>query len=736
MPRLQALLECVGQALCEKGRKALRRQWPYADLLHDVAQAAFDLVHRKLPGPDLRLALADLAACPAHEYDRRVGDLIADLSQTHSVPAEALADYLRAFPPTARQVLRRPSDPEGRTTPEKMSFYKADEFLPFLPPRPPRFRPGDKPEGLDGWVLTELRGLGECSEVWRGEDPARPDESPAALKFAIDPETRDRVKGGTELFTNVFPLNEVPGILPLRSVYLETDPPCLEAPFVYGYDLAGLMCEWRWRYDTPKPEAALKLIRRLAAIVAAAHAKGVVHRDLKPSNVLLHPTEGGKFTMWVTDFGWGQIESVRSLELAKLGAKGENQRLAYRGAATVLYASPQQAKKEPPTQPDDVHALGVIWYQLLKRDPAAAAPVGTEWVEEFRPHGFTDSQARVLQSCLATRPDKRPRTAAHLAEQLGQVTVGPAAGDSPDGSKLISLKTPSTPTHTPVSTTARGKAFDAAAASNQAAAMLAAIGGGPIAAGGPLSTTSTVRLVKNTIGMTFARIPAGTFVMGSADTEHGHRAHEGPPHEVKLTHAFYLSITPVTQAQYERVMGKNPAKFTKARGGSPDHPVESVTWKEAEAFCLHLAQLPDEEVHNRSYRLPTEAEWEYACRAGSTTAFANADKLTPQEGVTAAAGGKYGGKSTGPVGSGLVNAFGLSDMHGNVQEWVNDWYEEYYYFDCPKENPNGPGRGVLKVARGGCWGMLPSDCRSAARRPYAPDTRADTIGFRVVMVVG
>jgi formylglycine-generating enzyme required for sulfatase activity len=733
MPLLQALLECVGQALCEKGHKALRRQWPYADLLQDIAKAAFENAHRRLPGPDLRKALADCAACPQHEYDRRIGELITDLSQSHAVPKDALCDYLRAFPPTVRLVFRRPSDPEGHTAPEGLSFYKPEEFLQFLPPRAPRFKPGDQPVGMDGWTLTELRGLGECSEVWVGEDPNRPDESPAALKFAIDPETRELVHKDAELFKKVFAINSVIGVLPLRSVYLESDPPCLESPYVYGYDLTGLMFDWKWRYDHGKPEASLKLMRRLTGIIAEAHAKGIVHRDLKPSNVILHPTDGGKFTMWVTDFGWGQIEAPRSLELAKLGARGEMQRLAARGASTVLYASPQQAKKEPPTTTDDVHALGVIWYQLLKRDPTAAAPVGTEWIEEFRPHGFTDSQARVLQSCLATRPDKRPRTAAHLMEQLGQVTVGTPVKDGTDGSKLISIKSPSSTSHTPV-TTARGKSFDAEAAASQAAAVLAAVGGGPLTSGGPLSTSS-FRLVKNSIGMTFARIPAGAFTMGSTDKEQGHREHEGPPHEIKLTHSFYLSVAPVTQAQYLHVMGKNPAKFNKSKGGGNEHPVECVTWKEAESFCIRLGQLPDEEVQNRSYRLPSEAEWEYACRAGTTTPFNSGDKLGPKDAICAASGGKYGGKSTAPVGTTTPNPFGLTDMHGNVQEWVNDWYDEYYYFESPSVDPSGPGRGVLKVARGGCYSMLPSDCRSAARRPYPPDTRSDMIGFRVVMVV-
>ncbi len=130
----------------------------------------------------------------------------------------------------------------------------------------------------------------------------------------------------------------------------------------------------------------------------ARHERRLVHRDLKPSNVLLHPTEGGKFTMWVTDFGLGQIESVRALELAKTGPRGEQQRLAQRGASTSLYACPQQVKRKLPTPTDDVHAIGMIWYQLLKRDPSAAAPFGTEWIEELRPAGFTDSQAACVAS--------------------------------------------------------------------------------------------------------------------------------------------------------------------------------------------------------------------------------------------------------------------------------------------------------------------------------------------------
>lgn len=755
MALINTFLDAIGQAFCEKGRRALMGEISYGDVMSDVSRVALDYLRKHGPTEDIQHALEDVASIEAAEYRKLLDQMVDRLSQVQPVPfRDVLIDYLLHLPASVRQMFRRPSDPTGRTGADKLEFYKSEQLLTYLPPRRSHFRAGTSPEHLDGWELCELRGLGECSEVWLGRNKAGvTSEVPGALKFAIDAESADRIRSNQDLFVKVFNLNEVNGIVPLRAVYLDAELPCLESTFVYGYDLTGLINEWKWRFDAPKPEAAMKIVRRLAEIVGRAHAQGIVHRDLKPSNVLVHPGEGGKFSLWITDFGWGQIEAERSLELARHGEtpKSEQLRLSYRGAYTPLYASPQQHKREATDTRDDVHALGVIWYQLLKRDPHVAAPVGDDWAEEFTRHGFTPSQAKLLAACVATRADRRPGDAKALADLL-KVEAHAASvavpSHEPDGSRLISLTNQSATTHKPV-VTVRGKAVEADAAAAAAAALL---GGGGV--GGKFGTRPTVpgsgsgsksypallekstdgrpRLIRNSLGMTFVHIPPGTFNMGAADEEPGRKQHETPQHPVRIGHGFYMSIMPVTQGQYEKLKGKNPSFFHKIPGGSGDLPVESVTWHDAEKFCQKLSQLADETLAERTYRLPTEAEWEYACRAGTTTSYWCGATLTPKEAHFKSPGGGQGQPHT--VGRTPANAWGLHDMHGNIDEWCSDWYNEYYYFDSPGNDPIGPPKGEKKIVRGGSWADSAIDCRSAARKAMAPNHPYNTVGFRVVLV--
>ena len=235
----------------------------------------------------------------------------------------------------------------------------------------------------------------------------------------------------------------------------------------------------------------------------------------------------------------------------------------------------------------------------------------------------------------------------------------------------------------------------------------------------------------NSIGIEFASIPAGKFLMGSPETEKGRDPSE-TQHEVTLTQGFRMGVHEVTQAQYEQVMGKNPSHFKGAT-----LPVETVSYDDALAFCQKLSDLPAEKAAGRKYRLPTEAEWEYCCRAGTSTPYHFGQELN---GTQANCNGNfpYGTtekgpnlRKTSPVGSYPPNAWGLYDMHGNVWEWCQDRYDSY-----PKQSvtdPRGPEVGSDCVLRGGCWISVAAICRSAYRSGYDPSIRDFRNGFRLAL---
>jgi formylglycine-generating enzyme required for sulfatase activity len=253
------------------------------------------------------------------------------------------------------------------------------------------------------------------------------------------------------------------------------------------------------------------------------------------------------------------------------------------------------------------------------------------------------------------------------------------------------------------------------------------------------------KVVTNSIGMKLAPIPAGKFVMGSPAAE-DERHEEEIQHELVIARPFYVGVYEVTQGQYEKVMGKNPSFFHRRNGGSLDHPVEQVRWPEAVKFCETLSSVAAEREAGRVYRLPTEAEWEYACRAGTTTPFHTGKSLAATQANFNGAY-PYGGAAEGPylkktakVGSYAPNAWGLYDMHGNVGEWCSDWYDPEYYKHSPKEDPKGPAKGVLPtgfgsdcflVVRGGYWLDEARACRSAYRYRLMPSDPYRWVGFRV-----
>ena len=302
---------------------------------------------------------------------------------------------------------------------------------------------------------------------------------------------------------------------------------------------------------------------------------------------------------------------------------------------------------------------------------------------------------------------------------------------------------------------------------------------------------TTPVISTNSLGMKLALIPPGDFLMGSPDSERRRHLSE-PQHRVRITKPFYLGVYEITQGEFERVMGRNPSAFSN--GGGPTeaatgvdtsrYPVEMVNWFDALEFCNKLSEKEGRPPYYRiagiernsagwireakvtvagggGYLLPTEAQWEYACRAGTTTPFSFG---TANNGAECNCVGKapYGTEEQGPsigmnapVGSYRPNAFGLYDMHGNVWEWCWDLYNASYYKHSPESDPPGPIRalsttrknpstknkrepdptrppdGPNRVHRGGCWSNIARDCRSADRNWRLPDFRDDGLGFRV-----
>jgi formylglycine-generating enzyme len=301
--------------------------------------------------------------------------------------------------------------------------------------------------------------------------------------------------------------------------------------------------------------------------------------------------------------------------------------------------------------------------------------------------------------------------------------------------------------------------------------------------------------VTNSLGMQMVRIPAGEFMMGN-DTPPQEMAKrypqyerkrledltdEAPVHQVRLTRPFYMARHEVTVGQFRRFLlasGHVPESIADGTGGygynplydpattrrgdafegrnpryswenpgfpqSEDHPVVNVTWNDAQALVRWLSQ-----TEHRHYRLPTEAEWEYACRAGTRTQYHSGDEpasLSTVANVFDADAARNwpkwnafalpdhdGYAFTAPVGQFAANAFGLHDMHGNVWEWTADWHDEQYYAHSPVDNPQGPADGSVKVRRGGSWHTWPLYARCAYRNWNSRETRYTLVGIRIVM---
>ncbi len=258
--------------------------------------------------------------------------------------------------------------------------------------------------------------------------------------------------------------------------------------------------------------------------------------------------------------------------------------------------------------------------------------------------------------------------------------------------------------------------------------------------------------VTNSLGMRFALVPAGVGLLGTATGTEAHQNSEQPHQPVEYTSPFWMSVFPVTQGEYAAVRRRRPSVFKPGgkhagrvkKQDTSDFPVDSVSWREAAEFCTSLSRRKEEREAGRSYRLPTEAEWEYACRAagGVSGLFLFGDTITSD--VANFNGTRpFGDAPQGPnlertcaVGAYPPNALGLYDLTGNVWEWVEDWFSRDGYAGYARVAPRGAATGTAKVLRGGSWSSYGWGCRISYRNCITPDAKNNNFGLRPVLVQG
>jgi formylglycine-generating enzyme required for sulfatase activity/predicted Ser/Thr protein kinase len=526
-------------------------------------------------------------------------------------------------------------------------------------------------------------------------------------------------------------------------------------PFLTMMYIAGKTLEDEIDSDGPLPQTrAAEIARKIALALDHAHRKGIVHRDLKPANVMM-TAEGEPVVM---DFGLAKRIAEGELNEAKLTREGSL-------LGTPTYMSPEQVNGQtdaigPAT---DIYSLGVLLFEMLTGNPPYSGPLGVVMgqiltapvpsVREFRPEVDGRLEA-ICRQAMAKEPAARFPSMAALAQALGEYVTAPQPNPS-------SLAVPVQPVSVPkTKVQAKPQNPDLSRRKSKWPAVVGWIFAGMLGllvAGTailihfrtrPSEVEKKEDVLTNSIGMKLTYIPPGTFSMGSPKEEKD-RSEEEEQHEVELTKGFYLGVYEVTQEEYENLMSENPSEFSskgdgKAKVAGVDtsrFPVERVSYEDAVKFCAKLSEMPEEKQKKRVYRLPTEAEWEYACRGGaaSKTPFFFGNSLSSDL-ANFDGNYPYGGAAKGndlertcKVGSYKPNGFGLYDMHGNVWEWCSDLHAMDYYGKSPKRDPQGSSEGSARVFRGGSWRDGGHSCRSASRNRHEPTSRYSFLGFRVAL---
>jgi serine/threonine protein kinase len=410
-------------ACLEQGLPALlSAAFPAAGFVVALAAALFKRYQDHHQLNQLRDDIHALVNANYQQVLQQVRELLDHKQQLRALPPDQrnrLELYLTYIPQAIQQSLRRPEDPSGRTLPPQLVLDSPHDLAPLLPPRPPLFRPNDPLPAKPGWILQQLLGVGGCGEVWLAVHPQF-NTLQGAVKFCLGP-TAPLLRHEAQLIDRIIKAGEHPHIVPIRDLHLEGDTPWL----MYEYVPGGTLTEWiRQIAQLSLPERLQHIhstLRHLSKAVAHVHAlkPPVVHRDLKPSNILLDSRTG---RLRITDFGIGLVAAAQANHLEQSGLTTRQERLwsCLRGAYTPLYSSPQQRRGEPPDPRDDIHALGVIAYQMLLGRLDVSPGINAE--RRLRQLGLDEGWIRLVLDCVSEEAADRPQDAGVLLQRLQQFT--------------------------------------------------------------------------------------------------------------------------------------------------------------------------------------------------------------------------------------------------------------------------------------------------------------------------
>jgi len=496
-----------------------------------------------------------------------------------------------------------------------------------------------------------------------------------------------------------------PHVVGVTDLFEENDTAYLVMELVSGRSLRTELDSQPGRKLSP--ERVKEIGGQLVEALAAVYREGIFQLDIKPDNVLLAPE--GKSVL--VDFGSAK-QAVGTI-LAGSGGRPSTRTF------TEGYAAPEVIGGGKVGVESDIFELGMMLHELLVGELPPNAMLRSLGQQDWQPVGLESPWRELLGAALAYKKEERPKDVGEWWRMVGggKKSVAPPVNPSVKSvTKSVANKSSSfweklSPTVNFETVTVNVRGEIVKREPRQAEVFVEDLGRG--------------------VELEMVSIPGGSFLMGSPEDEERRNDNESPQHWVKVP-PFFLGKYPVTQQQYEAVMGKNPSYFKGA-----NRPVEEVTWNDATEFCRQLSQKT-----GKTYRLPSEAEWEYACRAGTTTPFYFGETITTD---LANYDGNYtygsepkgvSREETTDVGSFPPNAFGLYDMHGNVLEWCQDVWHGNYNGAPTDGSAWESGRGSKRVRRGGCRNDLPWKCRSAYRVKSGMWDWFDYNGFRVVLWLG